>query len=71
MLGNCKQKSAYKIGFLKGYGIMTVDPEFANGNNVIDELLYGFFTASLISHLFRKNNDKQNLNFPWVIGRRS
>ncbi len=30
MLENCNQKSAYKIVFLKGYGIMTVDPEFAN-----------------------------------------
>ena len=37
MLDNCKQKSAYEIVFLKGYGIMTIDPEFANDNSVIDE----------------------------------
>ena len=50
---------------------MTIDPEFANDNSIIDELLYGFCTASLITHLVRKNNDKQNLNFPWVIGGRT
>ena len=35
MLDNCNQKSAYEIALLKGYDIMTIDPEFANDNSVI------------------------------------
>ena len=38
MLENCNQKSAYKIGLLKGYYIMTVDPEFANDHSVIGSI---------------------------------
>ena len=62
MLDNCNQKSAYKIVLLKGYNIMTVDPEFANNHSVIGKHSSVFVHASLVSRIFRKYYNKQNLN---------
>ena len=62
MLDNCNQKSAYEIGLLKGYYIMTMDPEFANNHSVIGKHSSVFVQLPLISRIFGKYYNKQNLN---------